>query len=949
MATVVGKLELCRIDDFEKYFKAIQGIEGHTLFSRFHSLANIVRSNIEVRYQDFLAYPVLDQHGITFYGRKYTETPRLFSELQDEDLEKYNAIKDSTIAHYQDKISSLRNSGNKTEADYLTGAIKFIDNRFLYCYDESVVLGVWGMQLRDTIREDINQIRKSLFTKRKSHPDGSDGIPQPEPTTLEYVVSFNAGENGTLSGESHISKEEHSFLTEDEIPKVEPKEGFHFAGWDENPTDYKVSGDKVFTAQYEGHGTLPPPSVKLPWYRRFWNWLRALFLDPGCLKWLLWILLFLFLFWLFSALIRGCNEKHHIGGSALNERDSAWIRQDPNVGNVGGIYDPHNPYQLQPTPPGFDNLLPPHQGVLPPITENPDTIPGNPTIIGDRLNVLMENEDKSILDFVKSFKSKYPGEKYKIVYYDDVVKRIQIEVPGSERERLKTEIPGAFKPEYELFVFDEALFEGTQVSKDPYLSDSDKSWYLSAIHAQQAWSITRGSDKITVAIVDNGFSLDHPELASKVVGPYNVWKHSPEVFPQEVDHGTHVAGIALAIADNGLGISGIAPNCKFMPVQVADARGLMTTTSVLDGILYSLYQGADVINVSLGGQFSGLSQYNGDIQDNLISNHFKEEERLWRRVMRIAASHNSTLVIAAGNDNVLAGIDPLQRPELFITVSATDRSNRMVVKTKFSNYGPYSTISAPGAGIFSTVGKNGYATMEGTSMAAPVVAGAVALMKSLNNAITTKQIICILQTTGLQTQGNIGRLIQLDKALQKVRTGEVVDCTPVPSSGDVQILLSWDNYNDLDLICTDPYGETVFFRNRRVSSGGQLEIDMNVEYPDSKKPIENIFWKPGAAPEGTYNIYLLYYKIHEPDRNKTPYRIKIKYNGMTDEYEGEVLEEKKLIHICSFTVCRSGEAIARQLIDSTGQRQLELEQQRSILQQQLDRVNNELKRIGNNR
>lgn len=162
MATVVGKLELCRIDDFEKYFKAIQGIEGHTLFSRFPSLANIVRSNIEVRYQDFLAYPVLDQHGITFYGRKYTETPRLFSELQDEDLEKYNAIKDSTIAHYQDKISSLRNSGNKTEADYLTGAIKFIDNRFLYCYDESVVLGVWGMQLRDTIREDINQDRKSV-------------------------------------------------------------------------------------------------------------------------------------------------------------------------------------------------------------------------------------------------------------------------------------------------------------------------------------------------------------------------------------------------------------------------------------------------------------------------------------------------------------------------------------------------------------------------------------------------------------------------------------------------------------------------------------------------------------------------------------------------------------------------------------------------------------------
>jgi len=79
----------------------------------------------------------------------------------------------------------------------------------------------------------------------------------------------------------------------------------------------------------------------------------------------------------------------------------------------------------------------------------------------------------------------------------------------------------------------------------------------------------------------------------------------------------------------------------------------------------------------------------------------------------------------------------------------------------------------------------------------------------------------------------------------------------------------------------------------------------------------------------------LYYKIHEPDRNKTPYRIKIKYNGMTDEYEGEVLEEKKLIHICSFTVYPLGGPTTRHGPDSVNNRQLELEQQRSILQKEL--------------
>jgi subtilisin family serine protease len=947
MAMLIGKKQLCRID--LKFFKAFQGIEGKTLFDRFESLYNIIEGNIDTKYQDFLAHPVKLDNTITFHGKIFNETPRILSDLHESEKEKYRTIKDETLAHFENKIASLKNSDKTKESEFLANAIKFIDDRFVYCYDDIVVLGVWGMQLKDNVREDISEIRKNLFTKKKKGVEGRDIIDEPQQPFTPFNVFFNAGENGNLNGNSFVPKDANSFLSKDEIPQVHPNDGYEFAGWNENPIDYEINGNKEFTAQYKIKELIPPPPPRLPWYRRFWNWLRTLFFDRGCLKWLLWLLLLLLLILLLSWLLRGCNDSHDLGGGALNDRDSTWVKDDPNVGNDGGIYDPHNPYNPLPTPPGMDSILPPQQGVLPPIQENPDIIPGNPTILGNRLNILMENEDKSILDLAKAFKIKYPGDKYKVVYYDDVVKRMQIEIPKEEREYLKKEIPSVFAPEFELFIFDEALFEGSQAANDPALSDRDISWYLNAIKAPQAWNITRGSEKITVAIVDNGFNLKHPELASKVVSPYNVWKHSAEVFPQQIDHGTHVAGIALAIANNGVGISGIASNCKFMPIQVANEKGLMTTTSVLDGVLYSLYQGADVINVSLGGKFNGLSKYTDNVQKELIRNHFKEEERLWRRVMRIAANHNATLVVAAGNDNVLAGINAIQRPELFITVSATDNNNRNSGKAQFSNYGPYSTISAPGVGIYSTVGKDGYAQMDGTSMAAPIVAGAVALMKSINNVITTKQIICILKSTGLETQGNIGKLIQLDKALQKVKSGEQVDCTPIPSSGDVQVLLNWNNYNDLDLICTDPNGESAFFRNRTVSSGGQLEIDMNVEYPDSKKPIENIFWQPGTEPNGTYNVYLLYYKNHEPNINETPYNIKVKYGGKTEEYKGIIRKEDKPIHITSFTVGAAKTKSINEGKPAVNDRLLQLEQERNRLQKELERVNNELKRISNNR
>jgi len=950
MPKVKRKKQLCSCE--RKYFKSIQGIGNHTLFDRYSDIENVVNKKIDEKFRCFLAQPVVESDTITWFSKLYNETPQRFSELHGEERVKYEQIKNDTIVHYQSTINTLKNEGKNSEAESLENAIKFINDDFLYCYDNSIVLGIWGMQLKENVREPLGIAMKNLFLKKKKSQQETSlpiDLPHSNPEkpkdtlTDPFSVQFNAGEGGSLNGNSELSKQTGEIVAENEVPKVETKEGYKFTGWDKNPNDFNVTNDTEFVAQYE---PIVSSIAPLPWYKRFWNWLRKLLFDKGCLKWLLWLLLLLLFLLLIGWLFRSCDRGSSSAPIPSPIEDKPWISDDPRVDD-GGIYDPGDPYTPVPTPPDYDDILPPNQGVLPPL-DDPEIIrdPGMPTIIGNRLNILMENEEKSIMDLAKSFKEKYPEDKYKVVYYDDVVKRLQIEMPTEERSKLKQEIPEKFASEYDLFVFDESLFESNYNPNDPAYSDSEKSWYLKAIKAPQAWDITRGSPELTVAIVDNGFNLSHPELKNKVVMPYNVWQHSEDVFPQQIDHGTHVAGTALAIADNRKGLCGIAPECAFMPVQVANKQGLMTITSVLDGILYALYQGADVINISLGMEFAGTLPDN--VQRDLQDNHFKEEERLWNEVMKISNKHNAIIVVAAGNENMLAGINPLSRPKSFIIVSAVDKSNREFHKVGFSNYGDYSTVSAPGVGIYSTVGSNGFQIMDGTSMAAPIVSGTVALMKSLNKELTSEQIICVLQGTGIAVEGKIGNFIQLDKALQKVKTGEFTDCDnqpETPSTGDVQVLLNWDNYNDLDLICTDPDNNKVWFKNKTVPSGGKLEIDMNANYPDSKTPKENIYWPAGRAPNGKYSIFLLYYKKHI-DIDETPYKITVIYGDSTQEYMGKIKAEDKSIAICTFTL-GSAENQNNQNPPSSDRRRDDLLREREDLQRQIDEIDSELQNINN--
>lgn len=963
---VIGKDKLFNCHDYKTFFKSIQGIEGHTLFDRYRNIESLIRDKVAVEFQDFLAEPIIENGAIEWYGKRFFESPRKITELVGEERDKYEEIKLSTIEHYNKVINSL----NNLEAETLRNAIKFVNTDFIYCYDGIVVLGIWGMELRDNVRESfgvsMRKIAAPVVKAPKMQDEGekvvenieedivtsSESAAEEEDKPLEsFKIIFDTGEFGESEGNEELHKNAGATIVSSDIPKINTIEGYEFDGWDKNPLEYNVNADTIFKAKYKQiiKEVSPPPIILLPWYVRFWNWLKTLLFGRGCLKWLLWILLILLLIWLLSLLFRSCNNDHD------NEvitpiTEKPWLKEDPRVGDDGGIYDPGNPYKAEPTPPEYSDILPPNQGFMPPVdSSNVIRDPGKPVIVSNRLNILMENEDKSIFDLAKDFKSKYPSSSYKVVYYDNVVKRMQIECPVAEREKLKAEIPVKLAPKYELFVFDEAIMESEYITNDPAFKDPNKAWYFKAINAPKAWEITKGKKngkKITIAIVDNGFSLNHPELKSKVVMPYNVWSHSKNIFPQKVDHGTHVAGTALATANNGVGLSGIAPDCSFMPVQVADKKGIMTTTSVLDGILYSLYQGADVINVSLGPEFEGnLGEAE---QRELQNNHYKEEERLWNEVMRIANKHKAIIVIAAGNENMLAGMNPMNRPKNFVIVSAVNKGNNQYHKAGFSNYGDCSTISAPGVGIYSCVGNKGFQVMDGTSMAAPIVAGTIALMKSLNKNLSAEEVICILQSTGKPSKGKIGNLIQIDKALLKVKSGKFKDCKSLarkPSSGDVQVLLSWNNYNDLDLVCVDPNNERVWFKNKSVSSGGKLEIDMNVNYPDSKTAIENIFWKPGTAPNGKYSVFLVYFKKHTIV-NETQYKIKLKYGDKTKEFSGRIKREDKSIPICTFVLGNASKSKNTNISSSNIDKE-NLFQKGIKVQGQVDDIDKDLKAFKN--
>ncbi len=431
-----------------------------------------------------------------------------------------------------------------------------------------------------------------------------------------------------------------------------------------------------------------------------------------------------------------------------------------------------------------DTPLPPTPNVIPPFDSSEVGYDKDSSIqiLTNRINVIISSE-QSVETFAQDFKKQYPDTKYKIIYFGtNKIKRLQIKVPQKERAVLMKEIPAKL-PSYKLLVFEEGLLEEEAIPKEADFKDKDKSWYFQMIEAYQAWDISWGKKEIIVAIIDDGFDLRHPELATKVVSPYNVIEgHGRNLLSGQVGlHGTHVAGTAVGIRNNNTGVSGVAPDCMLMPIRVAADNKFIPQSAIVDGILYAINQGADVINLSLGMSMGpNITTAPISFQERFISNSLKELEYFWQQLLQIAEDNQVVVVMAGGNQNALIGLDPMSRTPYSINVSAIDPD---LTKADYSNFGAASTVSAPGTKIYNSAPNQRYEFLEGTSMAAPIVTGAVALLKSIRPELTNEEIKQILVTTGKPLGSDIGPLVQLSRALGIAdSTGFIV---PLPECEDI--------------------------------------------------------------------------------------------------------------------------------------------------------------------
>ena len=197
---------------------------------------------------------------------------------------------------------------------------------------------------------------------------------------------------------------------------------------------------------------------------------------------------------------------------------------------------------------------------------------------------------------------------------------------------------------------------------------------------------------------------------------------------------------------------------------------------MVEGVLYCMYHNASVINISAGTMFSdevATMPLSEQIEYSEMYN--LQQEKMWDYVFSLAEKHNTTIVWSAGNNACFSAMDESKRNRNTIVVSAVDTLLR---RADFSNFGNIkerglyeSTISAPGVKIWGALPGNSYDAWDGTSFAAPIITGTVALLKSQNRDLTTQQIIKILQSTGkpVESELGIGNLVQIKDALAKAK------------------------------------------------------------------------------------------------------------------------------------------------------------------------------------
>ncbi|SEM99016.1 S8 family peptidase [Lihuaxuella thermophila] len=266
-------------------------------------------------------------------------------------------------------------------------------------------------------------------------------------------------------------------------------------------------------------------------------------------------------------------------------------------------------------------------------------------------------------------------------------------------------------------------FHAAWTPNDPAFSSSQ--WGPQKIQAPQAWDVTRSSSSVKIAIVDTGVQANHPDLNGKVINGWD-FVYDDSVPNDANGHGTHCAGIAAATTNNGTGIAGMAPNARILAVRVLDANGSGTLDDVANGIIYAADQGAQVISLSLGGSAGTTTLQNA---------------------VNYAWNRGAVVVAAAGNSNTSAPSYPAYYSNAIAVASTTSSDT----KSSFSNYGSWVDVAAPGSSIYSTYITSTYASLSGTSMATPHVAGLAGLLAAQGRS--NSQIRAAIQNTADRISG----------------------------------------------------------------------------------------------------------------------------------------------------------------------------------------------------
>ena len=378
-------------------------------------------------------------------------------------------------------------------------------------------------------------------------------------------------------------------------------------------------------------------------------------------------------------------------------------------------------------------------------------------------------------------------------------------------------------------------FKAQFVPNDPYWS---LQWGPRKIEADYAWNTTTGNSSILVAVIDTGIDYTHPDLAANHVALGYDWVNDDEDPMDDEGHGTHCAGIIAAVLNNTIGIAGIA-NVSVMAEKGLDADGWGSEDDLANAIIHAVDQGADILSNSWGGYGESL---------------------LIHDAVQYAYNHSVLVIAAAGNIPRSYKSYPAAYDEV-VAVTATDSDDS---PARFTTFGDWVEVAAPGVNIYSTLPGNSYGSESGTSMACPHAAGVAALIWSQFPNATRDWVRARLRYTA-DDLGDIG----FDEYYGYGRINARKAVEQAPPDHDL-LIFNWEKPAYIQPGDLVSFNVTVlnFGINDEQDVTVQLNVDGNltdsaiINYlPNGTSTTASLSWNPLV--ERTYNVTLFVVPVPE--------------------------------------------------------------------------------------